>query len=181
MLRDANLTTQGANNCHLLSLKLSRVLFTGCCNSSVLLYVLALTESENCDSRQKQPLFDRPTQITLHQRPNIKTYTLKDNEAGPWKDAINIRGYCGYKNSAWGEQWCSLGEEHSEPQTATALCSHSSAIPQFNDLCSRPQTIKPRNIISFWPTQKLAFSSLLRSQNLTTVGCKVNSCNDKIP
>lgn len=67
-----------------------------------------------------------------------------------------------------------------EPQTTTALCSHSSAIPQFNDLCSRPQTIKPRNTMSLWLTQKLAFSSLLLSQNLTTVGSKVNSRNDKI-
>lgn len=44
------------------------------------------------------------------------------------------------------------------------------SIPQFNDLCSRPQTIKPRNTISLWPTQKLAFLSLLLSQKLTTVG-----------
>lgn len=55
------------------------------------------------------------------------------------------------------------------------------SVPQFNGLCSRPQTIKPRNMASLWHTQKLAFSFLLVSQNLTAVGSKVNSHNDKIP
>lgn len=105
--------------------------------------------------------------------------TLKDNKAGLWKDAINFRGYCGYRNSARREQWCSLGEEDNETQTATGLCSHSTAVPQCNDLCNRLQTINPRNRISLWPPEKLASSSLLLNQNLTTVGSKVNSSNDK--
>lgn len=35
--------------------------------------------------------------MTQNERPNIKKYTLKDNKAGPWEDAINFHGYCGYK------------------------------------------------------------------------------------
>lgn len=85
------------------------------------------------------------------------------------------------KKGTWGKQWCSLDEEDAEPQTTIALCSYSNAIPQFYGLCSRPQTIKPRNIISLWPTQKLAFSSLLLSQSPPTAGIKVNSCNNEIP
>lgn len=75
MLRDAKLTTQGADYYHLLLLKISRVSFNGCCSPLVLLHVLALTGFKNHDSHQKQLLFGRPNRITQNERSSIKKHS----------------------------------------------------------------------------------------------------------